>query len=131
MRLLSAALLLALLPLRLDAQGRDLRAFYGERCAVCHGADGSGKGPGGTKLGGRNLADPRWLARQEDGALVASILKGRGAMPGFSRQLAEPEARRLLAEVVRPFALKKKPERPARERAEGEKPRAAEPEAGR
>ncbi|WP_243316700.1 c-type cytochrome [Geothrix paludis] len=91
------------------AQARDLREFYRERCLVCHGADGTGRGPNGVRLGGRNLADGRWFARQEDAALATSILKGRGAMPGFGRQLSEGEARRLVAEVLRPMVAHKKP----------------------
>ncbi|BDU69940.1 hypothetical protein GETHOR_20410 [Geothrix oryzae] len=110
MKLRPAALLLAILPAALlTAQVRDLRGFYRERCVACHGVDGTGRGPGGTKLGGRNLTDARWLARQDEDALVASILKGRGAMPGFGRQISEPEARRLLAETGRPPAYRKKP----------------------
>lgn len=101
-------LLLVALAAASAAQARDLRVFYREHCLVCHGADGTGRGPGGLRLGGQNLADGRWLAHQEEAALVASILKGRGAMPGFGRQLTEAEARRLLAEVVRPMALHKK-----------------------
>ena len=94
--------------LLLRAEGRDLKAFFQARCSVCHGLDGSGKGPGGLRLGGRNLADARWLAKQEEAALVASLLRGRGAMPAFQRQLSEAEARRLLVEVIRPLAMRKK-----------------------
>jgi mono/diheme cytochrome c family protein len=104
----SAALLLVLLPAALSAQVRDLHVFYRERCVACHGAEGTGRGPTGARLGGRNLADARWMARQDDAALVASLLKGRGAMPGFARQLTESEAKRLMAEVLRPMAAKKK-----------------------
>lgn len=104
----SAALLLAILLPPLPAGARDLKAFYQERCAVCHGADGSGRGPGGVRLGGRNLADGRWLGRQEEKDLVTAILKGRGAMPGFRRQIDEGEARRLLAEVIRPLATRRR-----------------------
>jgi|ERR1035438_5187118 mono/diheme cytochrome c family protein len=103
----AAALLLALLTAPLAAEVRDLKAFFQQRCAVCHGADGSGRGPNGTRLGGRNLADGRWLARQDPAQLAASILKGRGPMPGFRRQLSEAEVRRLLTEVLRPLARKK------------------------
>jgi mono/diheme cytochrome c family protein len=92
----------------LRAEVRDLKAFFQARCSVCHGTDGSGRGPGGTRLGGRNLADSRWLAKQETSALVASVLRGRGAMPGFQRQVSEAEARRLLVEVVRPMGTRKK-----------------------
>lgn len=104
----SAVPLLVLLTAVLPAPAQDLRAFYRERCAVCHGEDGTGRGPGGVRLGPRSLADARWLARREDAALALSILKGRGAMPGFSRQLTEPEARRLVAEVIWPLAARKK-----------------------
>jgi len=103
----AAALLLAFSTLTLTAEVRDLKAFFQERCAVCHGLDGTGRGTNGARLGGRNLAEPRWLARQEASGLVASILKGRGAMPGFRRQLSEAEAHRLVAEVIRPLARKR------------------------
>lgn len=117
----AAALLLALLPTGLAAQGRDLRAFYQARCLVCHGPDGTGRAANGARLGGRNLTDRRWLAKAEEADLIAAILKGRGAMPGFGRQLTEVEARRLLAEVLRPLAT--------RRRSEGTKPEREPPKA--
>jgi mono/diheme cytochrome c family protein len=94
-------LLLVLLCQPLAAEVRDLKAFYQERCAVCHGPDGTGRGPGGVQLGGRNLVEARWAAKQVEADLVASVLRGRDAMPGFRRQLSEAEARRLVALVVR------------------------------
>ena len=106
----SAMLLLLLLLTRpVAAEVRDLKAFFQERCAVCHGPDGTGRGPGGVRLGGRNLATARWLAEQTEADLATSILRGKGAMPGFRRQLSEPEVRRLLANVIRPMAGRKKP----------------------
>ncbi|NWJ42261.1 MAG: cytochrome c [Geothrix sp.] len=104
----AAVLLLAFSTLPLTAEVRDLKAFFQERCAVCHGPEGTGRGVTGARLGGRNLADPRWLAKQEEAGLVASILKGRGAMPGFRRQLSEAEGRRLVAEIIRPLAARKR-----------------------
>lgn len=103
-----ATLLLALLSVPLAAEVRDLKVFFHERCAVCHGLDGSGRNPGGVRLGGRNLVDPRWLAKQEVADLATSILRGRGAMPGFRRQISEAEAKRLVAEVIRPMAVRKR-----------------------
>ena len=105
----SAALLLALLATPLAAEVRDLKAFYSERCAVCHGPDGTGRGSGGLRLGGRNLTEARWLAKQEEGPLAASILAGKGAMPGFRRQLSDAEARRLAGDVIRSTIGKKRP----------------------
>jgi mono/diheme cytochrome c family protein len=104
----SAALLLAILSLPLSAEVRDLKSFYHERCAVCHGTDGTGRAANGDRLGGRAFTEPRWLAKQQEAALAASILKGRGAMPGFRRQLSEIEARRMVGEVIRPLAARKK-----------------------
>ncbi|MBK9796650.1 MAG: cytochrome c [Holophagaceae bacterium] len=110
-------LLFLVLPAR--AEVRDLKAFYQERCAVCHGPDGTGRGPNGIRLGGQNLLEARWLARQEEGDLVASILRGRGAMPGFRRQLSEPEARRLLNTLLQPVAPGKKQPGPLRTQEPG------------
>jgi len=107
-----ALLLLALLCLPLTAEVRDLKAFFQERCAVCHGADGSGRSPGGQRFGGRNLTDTRWLAKQDELALVTSVLKGRGAMPGFRRQLSEAEVKRLLKDLIHPAEGRKNPSRP-------------------
>ncbi|WP_257309863.1 c-type cytochrome [Geothrix fuzhouensis] len=104
----SVALLLVILPASLSAQVRDLREFYRERCVACHGAEGTGRGPNGARLGGGSLLDLRRMARQEEAGLVITILRGRGAMPGFGRQLTEPEARRLVTEVLRPMASHKK-----------------------
>lgn len=104
----SLGLILLLLAAPLSAEVRDLKAFFQERCAGCHGPDGSGQAANGTRLGGRNLTDSRWLAKQEEASLVTSILKGRGAMPGFRRQLSEAEARRLLADLTHPTAARKK-----------------------
>jgi mono/diheme cytochrome c family protein len=84
----------------LAAGGRDLKAFFLERCAVCHGPDGTGKDPGGARLGGRNLRDARWLAKRTEAELAASILQGRGAMPGFRRQLGEAEARQMAGDLL-------------------------------
>ena len=108
MALRPAALLLAILSFPLAAEVRELKVFFQERCAVCHGLDGSGRSPSGVRLGGRNLLDSRWLAKQEAADLATSILKGRGAMPGFRRQLSEAEARRLVPEVIQPKATRKK-----------------------
>jgi mono/diheme cytochrome c family protein len=105
----STMLLLVILCRPVSAEVRDLKAFFQERCAVCHGHDGTGRGPNGGRLGGRNFQDARWEAKQREADLVASILQGKGAMPGFRRQLSEAEVRRLVAGVVLPLAGRKTP----------------------
>jgi mono/diheme cytochrome c family protein len=105
----SPALLLVIYCAPVSAEVRDLKAFFQERCAVCHGHDGTGRGPNGAKLGGRNFQDARWEAKQQETDLVTSILQGKGAMPGFRRQLSEAEAHRLVRSVILPLAARKKP----------------------
>ena len=100
MALRSTALLLALLTTSLAAEGRDLKAIYQERCAGCHGAAASGRGPAGP-LGGGSRLDPGRLGRQEAAELAATILQGRGAMPGFRRQLSQDEALQLARDLLR------------------------------
>lgn len=82
----------------------DLRAQYRFSCAQCHGVAGDARGPGGSWLPGRVLADRRWLGKQKDEVLVASILNGKGAMPSFRFKLTEEAAKRLVAEIIRPMA---------------------------
>jgi mono/diheme cytochrome c family protein len=105
----SATLLLVTLCMPVSAEVRDLKAFFQERCAVCHGHDGTGRGPNGGRLGGPNLKDARREAKQPQADLVASILRGKGAMPGFRRQLNEDEAQRLVASMIQPPAMREKP----------------------
>ena len=54
---------------------RDPALVFKRSCMVCHGPDGTGKGQGGTRLPGRNLADARWQVGHKDEVLVASILE--------------------------------------------------------
>ncbi|HTL99003.1 MAG TPA: cytochrome c [Holophagaceae bacterium] len=86
---------------------QDLKALFSRSCAVCHGEDGSGRGPNGQRLGGKDLANARWQARTRDSEMVKAILKGKGAMPAFGAQMSEADALKLVTEVIRPMAAKK------------------------
>ena len=96
------------MPLAGAQQPLDVKAFFLRSCAVCHGLDGSARLATGQRLPGRPLNDPKWQARQKDGDLVKTILNGQAAMPGFKGHLTEAEAQRLLSEVVRPLAARKR-----------------------
>ena len=103
---LAVLLLVPAFPAR--AGGRDLKRFYEARCAVCHGADGTGRGPGGLRLGPASFADPKTFGPASDEDLARAIRQGSGAMPAFSFVLDEAEARRLAREVLRPMAPRKR-----------------------
>ena len=91
-----------------SAEQKDLKVFFQRTCAACHGPDGSGRGPGGQKLPGRVLSDARWQGSKKDADLVKSILKGKGGMPSFQSQLSEAEVEKLVTEIIRPTATRKK-----------------------
>jgi mono/diheme cytochrome c family protein len=65
---------------------------YGSECAVCHGAEGDGKGDvvAELKLKLRDWRDPAALKDFTDGELFYTITKGKGAMPGEGDR-AKPE----------------------------------------
>jgi len=83
---------------------KDLKAFYQQNCARCHGADGAAVSEDGKKLKGRDLTNPDWQAKATDDAMVSTILGGKffgWAMPAFKDQLTADEARQMVTEVIR------------------------------
>ncbi len=94
------AILLTTFPL-LSAPAVDL---YKTKCAMCHGADGSGNTPMGKKLG---LADLRAknTQSQADAQLMAVVETGKGKMPGQKDRLSKEEIRQLVA-YIRDLAKK-------------------------
>ncbi|MBI3131692.1 MAG: cytochrome c [Acidobacteria bacterium] len=94
----------------------ELRVFFRENCARCHGADGSGRDAGGRRLTGQDFSESPKVrharaaeaaghgsASREVRSMVRTILKGiffGKVMPAWKDQLSEAEAELLLREVV-------------------------------
>jgi len=98
------ALLLAFCSTPAMADGKDLRAFYMQNCAVCHGPDGSAVNAEGKRLKGRDFTDPEWQRDARDDKMVKTILKGKFfglAMPGFKDALTPDEAQQMVTEIIR------------------------------
>ena len=117
----AAVLLLASLPIRLEAQtapkpyvpwvapadaktvknplkkAPDVLAAgaetFKENCEVCHGPKGDGTGPTAKTLTIKpaNFTDPKLMGAETDGSLFWKMSKGRGAMPAWEDQLSETE----------------------------------------
>ncbi len=87
---------------------KDLPLLYRRACAECHGVDGGARSSSGFRLAGRNLSDPRWQSRTKDSDMVRVILKGKREMPAFGASLTEMDAQRLVSEIIRPMAARKK-----------------------
>jgi mono/diheme cytochrome c family protein len=100
-------LLLALCTAPVLAQGvagKDLRAFFQQNCAGCHGPDGSAVDAEGKKLSGQNFTDPGWQRDTRDDKMVKTIQNGKffgWAMPAFKDALTPEEAQRMVTEIIR------------------------------
>jgi mono/diheme cytochrome c family protein len=81
---------------------------YGiDQCAICHGANGDGKGEiaADLKTKMRDWRDPASLEKMTDGELFYIISKGKGEMTGEEERV-KPDQRWQLVNYVRAFAKK-------------------------
>jgi mono/diheme cytochrome c family protein len=105
--LLLSALLLAVCMAPALAQelvGKDLKGFYQQNCARCHGSDGSASIADGGKLRGQDFTDPKWQRDTRDDEMVETILKGKFfgmLMPSFKGTLTADESQRMVTDIIR------------------------------
>jgi mono/diheme cytochrome c family protein len=83
------------------------KKIYGYDCALCHGANGDGKGEvvADMKLSLKDYTDPATLKDMTDGELFYIIKNGKGQMPGEGDR-AKPEEMWNMVILVRSFAKK-------------------------
>ena len=83
------------------------KKMYGYDCAICHGANGNGKGDiaGEMKPPLKDYTDPAALKDMSDGELFYLIKNGRGQMPPEGDR-AKPDDLWNMVIVVRSFAKK-------------------------
>jgi mono/diheme cytochrome c family protein len=82
--------------------GEDLGAkVFAQRCALCHGPDGHGNGPGAAALNPkpRNFHDKDYMSTRTDEQLLEVIHKGKGAMPRWEGVISEAEIQAALKHV--------------------------------
>jgi mono/diheme cytochrome c family protein len=82
----------------------DLKEFYQQNCARCHGPDGSAVSADGKKLHGQDFTDKDWQRNTGDKEMVKTILTGKFfglAMPKFKDALTEQEARWIVTDIIR------------------------------
>jgi mono/diheme cytochrome c family protein len=79
--------------------------FYKSKCAMCHGADGSGNTPTGKKLDAHDFRSGE-VQKLSDAELTEIIAKGKNKMPGYEKSLKADQIKGLVA-YVRSFAGKK------------------------
>ncbi|HEV2577194.1 MAG TPA: c-type cytochrome [Acidobacteriaceae bacterium] len=81
------------------------RKMYGYDCAMCHGANGNGKGDVGAGMNLKDYTDPAALRDLTDGQLFYIIQNGRGQMSGEAGRQNEQEIWNMVI-LVRSFAHK-------------------------
>ncbi|MGH8092406.1 MAG: c-type cytochrome [Chthoniobacterales bacterium] len=94
------ALLIA--PIVLCAGGAfaaDAAANWTQRCAACHGKDGSGSTMMGKKLSVKDYRDAKVQAEFTDAQAAQVIKDGKDKMKGFKGKLSDDEIKALVAYV--------------------------------
>jgi mono/diheme cytochrome c family protein len=95
-------------PVRPTAESQaHVKKIYGYDCAMCHGANGNGKGDvvADLKLTLKDYTDPAALKDMTDGELFYIIKNGRGQMPGEGDR-AKPDDLWNMVILVRSFSKK-------------------------
>jgi len=95
----------ALLLFSAEGGAQDVASVYKQRCAMCHGADGSGNTAMGRSMKLKDLRAAEVQAMTDD-QLYEVIAKGKGKMPGYEKSLGADTCRQLVA-YVREMGKKK------------------------
>lgn len=76
-------------------------ALFKTRCALCHGPDGHGNGPGAAALkpAPRNFHDKAYMSTRTDAQLSEVIHQGKGAMPKWGGILTDDQIAGLIKHV--------------------------------
>lgn len=98
-----------------DAARTEAKQLFATRCAVCHGPEGRGDGPGGIALDPkpRNYHNPAWQDSVSDKEIETAILYGGAAVGRSPAMIAnpdlgsKPEVVAALREIVRNFGKEK------------------------
>jgi mono/diheme cytochrome c family protein len=79
-----------------------------EKCTICHGLKGDGRGEMGTTLDPHpsDFTDRHMMKEMTDGEIFWKITTGKGPMPSYQKELTENE-RWDLVNYIRSFAKPK------------------------
>ncbi len=67
------------------SEAADGRSLYNDKCTLCHGVRGDGKGPAGPTLSppATDFTNPLYWQKTNDTKIAGAIQNGAGAMPAF------------------------------------------------
>jgi mono/diheme cytochrome c family protein len=102
---IASASALLLLPVAVGAQSKSAADIYGDKCAVCHGADGAGKTAKGKKLKVKDVRETGKTMTPEQ--MVEIVTKGQEPdMAAFGKDVTPDQIKQLVA-YYRDLATKK------------------------
>ena len=78
-----------------QAKGQDT---FKAKCAMCHGADGSGSTPMGKSMGLKDMGSPA-IQSMSDADLTAAITNGKGKMPAYKGKLTDAQISDLVSYI--------------------------------
>jgi cytochrome c6 len=87
-----------LLSLSAPLLAADAATNFKTKCAVCHGADGSGDTAMGKKMGVKALGSAE-VQKQSDAALNEVITKGKAKMPAYDGKMTPDEIKALVGHI--------------------------------
>ena len=99
-----AGLLISTRPLVINAAAEDAATIFKTKCAVCHGADGSGGTAQGKALKVRDLRSAE-VQKMTDAQMAEIITKGKNKMPALGKNFSQDQIKQLVA-LIRGMAKK-------------------------
>jgi len=95
----TAVLILAGLSLAVPAMGQQTgEATYKAKCAMCHGADGTGNTPAGKAMKARSFKSDEDV-KATDAELIKQTKEGVGKMQGYAGKLTDAEIQDVVAYI--------------------------------
>ena len=93
----AAAVLLATVA-AVPAMAQDGGAIYKTKCAMCHGADGTGNTPVGKSMKVRSFKSDEDV-KASDAALIKDTKDGVGKMPAYAGKLTDAQIQDVVAYI--------------------------------
>ncbi len=95
---LALSLALAAIGLVQAAAAETAGDTYKAKCAMCHGADGTGNTPAGKAMKARDFHDAD-VVKASDADLIGAITKGKNKMPAYGAKFTPDEIKGLVAYI--------------------------------
>src|SRR5215813_1752606 len=96
MKLTASVILAIIIASSRAAFGADAGTLWAQKCASCHGKDGSGNTAMGKKLGVKDYTKNQSFS---DAEATNAIKNGQGKMKGFKDKLSDADVKALVAYV--------------------------------